>query len=260
MLRNLAVSQSTRRDLLKAAAIGGGVAGARVLAPYRARRVDAQGDPLKIGVLVPTSGVYAALGESIIDGMELYFAGVANTAGGREVELITEDEGSAPDVALQKARKLIEQDEVDLVAGIVSSGIALALHNYFEENEKFLIIANAGAAALTRDRRSPFIYRTSFTNWQPAWPMGAWAFENLGTRALISASDYAAGHEVVSAFRHGFEGAGGEVLNVQLTPFPNPGDLAPFMAEIRATEPDFVYAFYAGTAAVSFVGTTPTSA
>src|SRR5581483_9923856 len=49
---------------------------------------------LKIGVLLPYSGVYAVLGESITNGMQMYFDTVSNSAGGRAVTLIKEDEGS----------------------------------------------------------------------------------------------------------------------------------------------------------------------
>jgi branched-chain amino acid transport system substrate-binding protein len=142
---------------------------------------------------------------------------------------------------------------VDLVAGIVSSGVALALRSYFHDNKKFLIIANAGAAALTRAQKSPYIFRTSFSNWQPNWRMGTWVAENIGQKALVSVPDYAAGKETVSAFKNSFEAAGGQVVKVQLTKFPNMGDPAPFMAEIQAAAPELVYAFYSGAAAVTFV-------
>jgi branched-chain amino acid transport system substrate-binding protein len=193
------------------------------------------------------------LGESITEGMKMYFESVGNQAGGRQIQLITEDEGTQPDAAAQKARKLVEQDQVDLVVGIVSSGVAAAIRDYFHDNKKFLIIANAGANAMTRSAKSPYIFRTSFTNWQPNWPMGKWAAENIGKRAFISVPDYGAGNDTVSAFRNSFEAAGGEVVNIQKTPFPNMGDSAPFVTQIKDAAPDFVYAFYSGAAATTFV-------
>ncbi|MGH2542056.1 MAG: ABC transporter substrate-binding protein, partial [Ardenticatenaceae bacterium] len=208
---------------------------------------------LKIGLLLPASDIYAVLGESITQGMQLAFAEVDDEVGGRSIEIISEDEGTQPDAALQKARKLVEQDQVGLVAGIVSSGVANTVRDYFHDNQKLLLIANAGANALTRERMSPYIFRASFSNWQSNWQMGTWAAENVGKRALLSAPDYAAGHEMLSAFSNSFEAAGGEVVQVQLTPFPNIGDPAPFMAQIRDAAPEFVYAFYAGAAAVAFV-------
>ncbi|GAB4432458.1 MAG: ABC transporter substrate-binding protein [Chloroflexi bacterium OHK40] len=245
----------SRRQFLQLGAVGGVVAATgSLLAGCAAPNIGGGASgPLKIGVLLPYSDIYAALGESITEGMRMYFESVDNRAGGRPIELITEDEGTAPDAAAQKARKLVEQDQVDLVAGIVSSGVAAALRDYFHDNQKFLIIANAGANALTRAAKSPYIFRASFTNWQPNWPMGSWAAANLGRRAFISVPDYGAGKDTISAFTHSFTAAGGEIVKVQLTPFPNIGDPAPFLAEIQAAAPDFVYSFYSGAAAVTFV-------
>jgi branched-chain amino acid transport system substrate-binding protein len=185
--------------------------------------------------------------------MRLYFEQNGNEAGGRPVELITEDEGTAPDVALQKARKLVEQDEVAIVAGIVSSGVLAGLRDYFDENRKLLIVANAGSNALSRAARSRYIWRTSFTNWMAPYTMGVWAAANAGRRAAISVPDYAAGENNVAGFSHSFTAGGGEVVLVQRTPFPNMGDPAPFVAELADSGADLVYAFYSGSAAVTFV-------
>jgi branched-chain amino acid transport system substrate-binding protein len=244
---------SRRRFLRLAAATGVGAAAGILATGCAAPNTGGGASPLKIGLLLPSSDIYAVLGASITEGMKMYFESVGNQAGGRTIELISEDEGTAPDAAAQKARKLVEQDQVDLVAGIVSSGVAAALRDYFHDNQKFLIIANAGANALTRAAKSEYIFRTSFSNWQPNWPMGSWAAENLGKRAFVSVPDYGAGKDTISAFTNSFTAAGGEIVQVQLTPFPNIGDPAPFLGEIQAAAPDFVYAFYSGAAAVTFV-------
>lgn len=261
----------TRRELLRGAAMGAGaLAGGAILnacggaAPTAvpptaaatavpATVAPTAGPPLKIGVLLPYSDIYAALGESITAAMEMHFEEVGGSAGGRKIQLVKEDEGTAPDAALQKARKLVEQDEVAFVTGIVSSGVLGGLRNYFHDNKKLLICSNAGANALSRKVKTPYIWRTSFTNWQPNWPMGAWAFKNVGKKAYISVPDYAAGADMASAFKNNFEASGGQVLGLQKTPFPNMGDPAPFITELQKANPDLVYAFYSGGAAVTFV-------
>lgn len=243
----------TRREFLKAAGL---ITTATVAGPLLAAcgPGGAASGPLKIGVLLPYSDIYAVLGESITEAMRMYFESVGNQAGGRDIELITEDTEIVPDVGLQKARKLVEQDQVDLVAGIVSSGVAVAVRDYFHDNKKILIIANAGANSMTRGSKSPYIFRTSFTNWQPNWPLGAWAYENVAQRVFISAPDYAAGHDMVNAFSNSFLAAGGEIIGEpQWTPFPNMGDPAPFITQIQDADPPMLYAFYSGGAAVTFV-------
>lgn len=240
----------TRRDFLKLTGIA---AAGYAAAPLLSACGPSATGPVKIGVLLPYSDIYAVLGESITEAMRMYFESVGNEAGGRQIELITEDSELNPDVGQQKARKLVEQDEVDLVAGVVSSGVLASLRDYFDSSQKLLLCANAGANAISRGAKTPYIWRTSFTNWQPNWPMGTWAYENVGKRAIISVPDYGAGHDMASAFTNSFEAAGGEVISTQLTPFPNMGDPAPFITELQSAEPDFVYTFYSGGAAVTFV-------
>ncbi len=241
----------TRRSFLKAASAVGAAVAAKPLLTACAPR--AATGPLKIGVVLPYSDIYAVLGESITEAMRMYFEEVGNEAGGRQIEVITEDETTAPDVALQKATKLVEQDQVDFVAGVVSSGVLLALRDYFDANKKLLICANAGANPISRDQKTPYVWRTSFTNWQPNWPLGTWAYENVAQKAYLSAPDYAAGHNMVDAFLNSFQAAGGEALGTQFTPFPNMGDPAPFITEIQSADPPMVFCFYSGGAAVTFV-------
>jgi branched-chain amino acid transport system substrate-binding protein len=249
----------SRRGFLKlAGAAGAGVAAGPLLAACGPAATTAAptataSPPLKIGLLLPYSAVYAELGNSIERGMRMYFDETGNEAGGRTIEIITEDEGATPDEATPKARKLVEQDEVDIVAGIVSSGVLGALRDYFDSNQKLLICANAGANTISRKAKTPYIWRTSFTNWQPNWPMGAWAAENVGKRVFVSVPDYAAGHNMRDAFLNNFQAAGGEAVGIQLTPFPNIGDPAPFITEIANADVDFLYCFYSGGQAVTFL-------
>lgn len=244
-----------RRTFLKGTAVTAGSMLAAALlegcGPLQAPGASAQ--PLKIGVLLPSSDIYAALGKSITDGMELYFEQNGGSAGGRKLTLIKEDEGTAVDAAAQKARKLVEQDEVAFVTGIVSSGVLAGVRDYFHNNKKVLICSNAGANALSRAAKSPYIWRTSFTNWQPNWPVGTWAYQKVGKKAYISVPDYGAGNDTVASFSNSFQAAGGQVLGVQKTPFPNMGDAAPFITELQKANPEFVYCFYSGGAAVTFM-------
>ena len=240
----------TRRDFLK---LAGGTAAAMAMPAVLSACGGGASGPLRIGVLLPYSDIYAVLGESITEAMRMYFDEVGNEIAGRQIEIITEDTEISPDVGLQKARKLIEQDEVAFVTGVVSSGVLVGVRDYFHETQKLLLCSNAGANELSRGLKTPYIWRTSFTNWMAPWSIGAWAAQNVGTRAAISVPDYAAGENNVTGFSNSYEAAGGEVVMVQRTPFPNMGDPAPFMAELADSGADLVYTFYSGGAAVTFV-------
>jgi branched-chain amino acid transport system substrate-binding protein len=206
---------------------------------------------IKVGVLLPISGIYATLSADFLDGMRLYLGGVQNQAGGRIIELIVEDDENKPDMAQQKARKLVEQDEVAMVVGVPNSGTLLSLRDYFHNSQK-LLFPVAGATQICRELRSPYIWNTAYTVWMNATPAGRWAAQNMGRRAAISVPDYSAGQEFAAAFSSAFEAGGGEVVILQKTNYPNMGDAAPIVAELAESGADFLYAFYFGSGAVTF--------
>lgn len=215
---------------------------------------QAQG-PIRIGVMLPYSGVYTSLGENITRGMELYFEEIGYEVAGRKVELKKEDDQGNPQQGLPKARQLVERDKVHLLAGIVHSGVADAIRDYVHNQRIPLIIANAGAASLTRDpnRRSPYIFRTSFANGQYEHVMGTYAYEKLGYRRVaVIAPDYSAGHEKADAFKQYFTKAGGQIVNEVYPPLGT-NDFAPYLQRLQQTPADAVWAFFAGTDAIRFV-------
>lgn len=244
----------TRRSLLKGTAVA---AGALAVGPLIQACAPAGGPrtssgPLKIGVLVPLSGVYSGLGQDMIQGMQLYLDSINNEIAGRKVELIQEDSEANPDVAPTKARKLLDQDKVDLVTGIVHSGVALALRDLFDSTKNILIISNAGADAVTGARKSKYIFRTSFSNSQTTYPAGPWVFKNVGKKAALSAPDYAAGKEMMGGFKRTFTEAGGEIVLEVYPPLGN-NDYQPFLTQMQQANPDVIFSFYSGSDAVRFV-------
>ncbi len=235
----------------KAPAAAATPAGKPVVTPV-AEVKSSGGAPLKIGVLLPYSKVYALLGEGITNGMNLYFESIGNAIAGRKIELIKEDEENDPQVSLRKARKLIEQDKVDLMTGLVSSAVAYAVRDLVHQNKKILVISNAGANDLCRKLKSPYVFRVSFSNWQPNYPMGEWIAKNVSKKIFVSGPDYAAGKEQIGAFKESFLAAGGTLLGELYPPFPNT-DYGPFLTKIADAKPEASYSFYSGSDAVAFV-------
>lgn len=210
------------------------------------------GEPFKVGVLLPYSGVYAALGESMTNAMELYFESIGWQAGGRPIELIKEDTEANPEVGLRRVRKLVEQDEVDILTGVVSSGVLMSIRDYVDEAGVFLISSNAGAVPIATDRKSPYIWLVSYTNAQPPSALGAWWYENVAQEVFLTAPDYQAGYDSTGAFRETFEAAGGRVVG-ELFPPLGTTDYAPYLTQIREANPASIYAFFAGSDARNFI-------
>ena len=212
----------------------------------------AQQDPIRIGVVLSYSGPYARLGREITRGMELYLDKVGYQAGGRRIQLLREDEEADPAVAVRKVRKLVEQDRVDLLSGIILSSSAYGIRDYVHERQIPLVVANAQANGITRERRSPYIFRTSISAWQQHYPMGPWVAQNAGKRVFLLALDYAFGREATAAFKEGFLQAGGEPVAELYTPLGST-DYSAVISRIAAARPEAVHAVLSGSDAVIFL-------
>lgn len=204
----------------------------------------------KVGLLLPKSGVFAALGQEIDDGfvMALEEAGVAG-----DYTIIREDTEVKPPVGVAKARKLVLQDEVDVIVGIVSSGVLAAVRDFVDETGVPLIVANAGNNHATGKDCSKYITRVSFSNAQINRPMGPWMAENGIKKVYTLAPDYAAGRQMIEAFTESFTAAGGEVIGGDFTPFRKTQDFGPYLTKAKAAGPDAIFVFYAGGEAIAFV-------
>ena len=238
----------SRRTFLGTA---GAVAAGAAVGPW-VRRAHAQGAPLKIGLVLPYSGVYAVLGESITQAMELVFARENWTVAGRKIELIKEDDEMQPPVGIRKTEKLIESDKVDILTGPVHSGILMGMRDKVHNSKTILIVSNAGADAISRGRCSKWIFRASFSNWQPNQPMGGWVAKNVSKEVFLTAPNYQAGKDMLEAFKETYLPAGGKVVGED---YPKLGetDYAPYLTKVRQSGAKAVYAFFSGTDAANFV-------
>lgn len=212
------------------------------------------GEELAVGIMVPLSGTYASLGRDMINGFQLYLDEHGGQLAGRPVRIVEGETEANPEIGLRVARRFIEEERLPVVTGIVSSAVALGVRDLFDERQVPLIVSNAGANDVTRAQRSPVIFRTSFSNWQPAFSVGQWAAENLDVDTwFIIAPDYAAGHEDAAAFREAFADAGKEIVAEAFPPFGTTEDYQPFLSQIRQSEAGGVFAFFSGGEAISFV-------
>ncbi|MCA8882078.1 MAG: ABC transporter substrate-binding protein [Rhodobacteraceae bacterium] len=212
----------------------------------------AAAEDITVGLLLPYSGVYAALGQDIEAGFRL---GLEQFGGETDAtfEIVAEDTEVKPPVGLAKARKLVLQDKVDVIAGIVSSGVLGAVSDFVDSAKVPLIVANAGNDEATGANCSPYIVRMSFSNGQVNRPMGKWMREQGINTVFTMAPDYAAGQQMIAGFVEGFQSAGGEIVGQEFTPFQKTQDFGPYLAKAKASGADAVYVFYAGGEAISFV-------
>jgi branched-chain amino acid transport system substrate-binding protein len=194
-----------------------------------------QSGPIKIGALLEMTGVFAPNAQDSLDGFQLYLDEIGAQAGGRKIELIVEDTAGKPDLGLTKARKLIENDKVHVLTGIVSTGVALAVSSYIREKKVPLVIsADAGANQLTMPGKllNPFIVRVSQSGRGPGAAAADWAYKQGWRRVALVASDYAGGLEVMGSFARVFCLRGGQVVQEQYPPLGT-GDFGPYITNLE---------------------------
>lgn len=235
-----------RRDFLKAA----GCFTAAALVPGRLAR--AQAAKLRIGLMLPYTGTYAALGNAITNGFKLAVTERGGKLGGRELEYFTVDDESDPSKAPENTNKLVQRDKVDVLIGTVHSGVALGMVKIARETGTLLVIPNAGAAAATGELCAPNIFRTSFTNWQTGYPMGKIVVDRGFKNVVTITWKYAAGEESAGGFAEALAKAGGKVVKELWVPFPQV-EFQALLTSIASLKPDAVYTFFAGAGAVKFV-------
>ena len=231
------------------AALAGLATGTAMLAGMMSQ---AHAEDIKVGMLLPYSGVYAALGQDIDDAFALGLETFGADAGAT-FDIIREDDEVKPPVGLAKTKKLILQDEVDVMVGIVSSGVLGAIRDTVDGAGVPLIVANAGNDEATGEACSPYITRVSFSNHQVNTPMGQWMVDQGVKKVFTIAPDYAAGRQMIDAFTAAFTAAGGEVVGQEWPAFQKTQDFGPFLANAKASGADAVYVFFAGGEAISFV-------
>jgi branched-chain amino acid transport system substrate-binding protein len=212
----------------------------------------AEGAPLKVGFMLPYTGTYAPLAKAIDNAFRMYVDEKGGKLGGRTLEYVMVDDEAEPAKGPDNMNKLVSRDNVDVVVGTVHSGVAMAMVKIARETNKLLIIPNAGANAATGPMCAPNIFRTSFTNWQPSYPVGKVMADAGAKRAITITWKYAAGEEDVVAFREGFGKTGGTIEAELYVPFPEV-EFQSYLTQIAEKKPDGVFAFFAGGGAVKFV-------
>ncbi len=241
----------SRRTLLGTVAATAGLAAAASVVPL-GFAIGAQAK-VKIGILLPYSGTYAMLGNAITDGLKLRLAEAGGKLGGRDVEFVIVDSQMSVPMAPQNTQKLIAKEKVDFLVGPVHSGIAAVMARIVgRAGAPIMIVPNAGSNAVTGPLCASNIFRTSFSNWQPAYPGGTVMADDGHKKAVTIAWKYAAGIQMMAAGKSSFEKAGGKVIKDIQVPFPSV-EFQANLSEIASLKPDAVFAFFSGGGAVKFV-------
>ncbi len=224
---------------------GAGLAAALALA---AGTASAQ-EKLKVGIITTLSGPPAVLGQQQRNGFQLALKTLGGKLGGREVELIVADDELKPDVAVTKAKALIERDKVDFVVGPIFSNILQAIIKPVTDEKVFLISPNAGTSNFAGKECNPNLFVTSYQNDQVFEVLGKYAQDRGMKKLFIMAPNYQAGKDALRGIKHFFKG---EVVDEVYVPL-NQLDYSAELSKIAAAKPDAIFVFLPGGMGVNFV-------
>ncbi|RLQ97535.1 substrate-binding domain-containing protein [Falsibacillus albus] len=211
------------------------------------KKGDGSKAPIKIGVLASLSGALESYGKQTKQGFELgldYATDGKMEVDGRKIKVVYEDTETKPEVAVQKATKLLEEDKVDFLVGSSSSGDTLAVLPLAEEYQKVMVVEPAVADSITGSEFNKYIFRTARNSSQDA-VAGAAAIAKKGVKIATLAPDYSFGRDGVAAFKKAAEKLGADVV---LEEYADPAatDFTSNLQKIIDKKPDYLFVIWAG--------------
>jgi len=209
----------------------------------------AAADPVKIGMITTLSGGGAGLGVDVRDGFELAVEQHGGMFGSAEVELIVVDDAQDVETAKQAATRMLRQDGVDIVTGIIWSNLAMAVVPGVTRAGKFYISPNAGPSALAGEQCDPNYFNVAWQNDNLHEAAGQYMSDQGIETAVILAPNYPAGKDALTGFKRFYTG---EIVSETYTQLGQT-DYAAEIANIRAAAPDAVFFFLPGGMGINFV-------
>jgi branched-chain amino acid transport system substrate-binding protein len=217
----------------------------------------ANAQTVKVGVVLPFTGVGAEFGQQVERGIQMFIKLNPTAFGPYKVEIVKRDSKNPSGAEAKTAvQELIAQEKVDLVTGFIYSPDAIASAPLVSAAKTPMVIMNAGTAWITN--LSPMISRVSFSMWHSGFAMGEAAAKFVKAKtAVVGYTDFPPGKDSLDAFKRGFEANGGKVIDE--IPMGGPGqvpDFTPFFQRAKDRKPDVFFVFVpAGDHAVGVVKT-----
>lgn len=240
----------TRKPLRIGAALG-------LLAALAVTPAAAQDKPIKIGAIYILSGAFATYGEFARDGIQMAVDEINGAGGvlGRKLEFTMEDEQGKANVAIQAARKLVYQDNADLLMGIDSSGVANGIAPVVPELKRPFLITHAATPDVTGKLCNKWLFRNSVNVNQNTKAAALIAKDMPIKRWTTIGPDYAFGHQSWEYFQKYLKETKPDVEIMQQTAFPKFGaeDFTPHINAIMAAKPEGVLISVWGGDLVNFV-------
>ena len=193
-------------------------------------------EPIKIGVLYPTTGSSAFQGISETNATKMFYEEKRMQVAGRKIVLISEDTEAKTDVGMTKTKKVVELDKVSVINGYQNTAVGYAIRDYLNQVGVPALVSPSGGG-FTRKLFSPYIFRVSPATFQYTYEPSKWLFKKGYKRAIFVGADFAAPRECFRGFKRGFEEAGGKIVQ-DLWPPLGCSDYGPYISALKTGEAD----------------------
>jgi len=205
-------------------------------------------DVVKVGMVMPMTGGFAAAGLQILAGARLYMKQHGDMVAGKKIELIVKDDTSSGETGKRLIQELIVNDKVDVIGGSITADMLFSAPLLTEAQKPTVVMLSSTTAVV---EKSPFFVRTSCTLAQSAAIMADWAVKSGMTKAVTLVTEFAPGLEAEETFTNNYKAAGGHVAEAIRVPLRNP-DFAPFLQRVRDAAPQAVFVFIPSVQAAAF--------
>jgi branched-chain amino acid transport system substrate-binding protein len=206
-------------------------------------------DHIKLGYMATLSGPFAMVGEEQQRGLNLALEELGNKLGGAPVTLSTADDKGSPPEAVAAAAKLIEQDNVEIVTGMMNSATTIATMKAYENAGVFIVSALSGPLQYAGKECHPNAFFASFANDEWDTALGRYMTQKGVKSTYMIGVDNPAGRQKLAGAQRTFKG---QVFGPVFTPLDRT-DFSAELAQIRAAKPESIYVFYPVALAIPFL-------
>ena len=225
------------------------LAGAAAMAAFAMTPAAAQ-DKLKVGIITTlTVSAGAVPGQQQRNGFQLGVKHLGGKLGGREVELVVQDDELKPDLAVTKVKAMIERDKVEFVVGPIFSNILGAIIKPVTDQDVVLISPNAGTSSFAGKDCNKNLFVTSYQNDQVHEVLGKYATDSGVKKIFVMAPNYQAGKDAIAGFKNYYKGDVVDEIYVALGQL----DFSAELSKIAALKPEAIFVFIPGGMGVNFV-------
>jgi len=202
---------------------------------------------VKIGYLADMSGTYRDLaGPNGLKALQMAIKDFGGTVNGAKIEVLSADDCNNPDASSSTVRRWVENDKVDMVAGLVASSVTIAVSKILEENDRLGIVSGSAASSITNEHCTPNHIHYVYDTYPLANGTASAVVKEGGKSWYLMTADYAFGHALEADVTRVVEANGGEIVGSVRHPFPTQ-DFSSFVLQAQSSGADVIGLANAGS-------------